>query len=331
MQDNHTHPFLGPCDVCGKISRNYNALGLHLSDKRDLDEAHRALRVRWLAWRSEYRATLRCRKCGDLFGITDSRLKDTKRCPRCEHLRQTMSKRKYAALSFDKKPDPRLVDSSGSKARWPVGYKPEIDPTDHIQAASDIIANGGGVRDLIDMGLDHFTARRVAMIVLGGQVEYDRWVLGRRRETVHKNREQARVGSRLEEMLVGQMRARGVEPCGRNEWMTLIIGGMKVHREADIKVPLKSGRKAIVLCDGMAFHGPGCMYANPDEKMTSDIETAEAMFHKGYTVLRYSEDEIKDGTAIDHLVGIVDSGEHVCRHWFVALGQTGSPTIVCPR
>ena len=323
-------PFLGSCEVCGKVNFNYNALGLHLSNKRDLDEAHRSLRIRWLAWRTEYRATLRCRKCGDLFEITDKRLKDSKRCPRCEHLRQTLSKRKYEALCFDKTPDHRLVNGNGgSKASWPVGYKPVIDPLEHLQAMTDIIANGGGVRKLMDIGFDHNKARKIAVQVLGGDVAYNQWVLDRKIQTIHKNREQARKGSRLEEEFVGQMRGRGIEPCGRNVWMTLTIAAKKVHREADIKVRLKSGRKAIVLCDGVVFHGPNCIYANPDEKMADDIATAEAMFHMGYTVLRYSEVEIKNGAAIEHLDGIVNSGEHICRHWFRTPVLDGSPTIAC--
>jgi len=297
-------PFLGPCEVCGKVSHNYNALGLHLSERHNPDEAHRAFKARWHAWRAE---------------ITDKRLKDSKRCPRCEHLRQTMSKRKYEALRFDKTPDPRVIHKeSGSKARWPVGYKPEIDPVEHLQTAADIIASGGGVRDLRVTGLDYTTARALAVQVLGGEDEYDQWVLERKTETVHKNREQARLGSGLEELFVEQMRERGIEPCGRNEWMTLPVNGKKVHREADIKIAMGSGRKVIVLCDGTAFHGPGCLYADPDEKTADDIATAEAMFHMGYTVLRYSGDEIKDGSAIDHLGSVLSSGEHVCRHWFVA-------------
>jgi len=315
-------PFLGPCEVCGKVNHNYNALGLHLSERHNPDEAHRAFKARWHAWRAEYRATLRCRKCGDLFEITDKRLKDSKRCPRCEHLRQTMSKRKYEALRFDKTPDPRTHSKCGnSKARCPVGYKPEIDPTEHLQTATDIIANGGGVRDLMVTGLDYTTARALAVQVLGGEDEYDQWVLERKTETVHKNREQARLGSGLEELFVEQMRERGIEPCGRNEWMTVPIDGKGVHREADIKIAMGSGRKAIVLCDGVAFHGPGCVYGDPDEKMAGDIATAEAMFHMGYTVLRYSGDEIKDGSAIDHLGSVLSSGEHVCRHWFVTPGK----------
>lgn len=316
MQEHTTHPpFLGPCEVCGKVSHNYNALGLHLSERHNPDEAHRAFKARWHAWRAEYRATLRCRKCGDLFGITDKRLKDSKRCPRCEHLRQTMSKRKYEALRFDKTPDPRVIHKeSGSKARWPVGYKPKVDPTEHLQTATDIIASGGGLRDLMDKGIPYTTARELAVQVLGGEDKYKRRVRERKAETAHKNREKARLGSGLERLFVEQMRDCGVEPCGLNVWMTLPVNGKKVHREADIKIAMGSG-KAIVLCDGMVFHGPGTIHGDPAVKMADDEATALAMYDMGYTVLRYSGDEIKSGFAIEHLLQVLDKDTQVCRLW----------------
>jgi len=315
MQDDHTLPFLGPCEVCGKVSRNYNALGLHLSERHNPDEAHRAFKARWHAWRAEYRATLRCRKCGDLFEITDKRLKDSKRCPRCERLRQTMSKRKYEALRFDKTPDPRTHSKCGnSKARWPVGYKPKIDPVEHLQSAADIIASGGGVRDLMATGLDYTAARELVVQVVGSEDKYKRRVRKRRVRTARKNREKARLGSGLERLFVEQMRDCGVEPCGRNEWMTVTVGGKKVRREADIKVVMGSS-KAIVLCDGVAFHGPGAVHGDPAVKMADDEATALAMYDMGYTVLRYSGDEIKSGFAIAHLLQVLDKGTQVCRLW----------------
>jgi len=320
-------PFLGPCKVCGKVNRNYNALSQHLSERFKPDEAHRAFKAIWDAWRAEYRATLRCWKCSDLFEVTDKRLKDSKQCPRCVHLRQILSGREYGALRFNKSPDPRIHSKyENSKARWPVGYKPEVDLVEHLQAAKDIIANGGGIRDLMYKGgIPIAKAQALAVQVLGGEGEYHRWLRGRKIETANKNREKARLGSGLEELFVDQMRERGIEPCGRNEWMTLTVGGKKVHREADIKIDMGSGIKAIVLCDGMAFHGPGCIYADPLEKMTDDIATAEAMFHMGYTVLRYSCAEIRDGSAIDHLSGVLRRVEHVCRHWFPVSNPMGYP------
>lgn len=118
--------FLGSCEVCGKVSRNYRALSQHLRFQKDSE--HQALKARWHAWRDEYRATLCCRKCGELFQITDKALKDRKRCDRCEALRQSLSKRAYEALSFDKPVDPRREDrNTGSKARWVPGYSPEVE------------------------------------------------------------------------------------------------------------------------------------------------------------------------------------------------------------
>lgn len=318
MHGDSTHPpFLGPCEVCGKTSHNYKAMSQHLRFKEDVE--HRNLHARWVAWRSEYRATLRCRKCGDLFGITDKGLKDTKRCSRCEHLRQTLSKKKYESLSFDKAPDPRTHSKCGnSKSRWPVGYKPVVESDSVRPQAEQVLASGGGVRAIMDLGVPYGKARALIVRILGGEVEYRRWVLARKAEVAHANREQARTSSGLEDLFVVQMQGNGIDVCGRNEWMTLTVGGSEVHREMDIKIRVDDTRKAIVLCDGEVFHGPGCLYNDPVEKIADDRATALAMFQMGYTVLRYSEGEIKDGSALGHLMGVLSdlrTHHHVYRNW----------------
>lgn len=313
--DEHA-PFLGPCEVCARVNHNYNALGLHLSERYNPDEAHRAFKARWHAWRAEYRATLRCRKCGDLFGITDKRLKDSKRCPRCEHLRQTLSKRKYEALRFDKTPDPRVIHKeSGSKARWPVGYNPTVEVDTVYEQAVKVLSAGGGVGAVMRLGVPYPKAKEIAARVLGNTTEYAAWVLNRKQDTIRDNREQARKSSGLEFFFVAQLQGAGIEPCGRNEWLTLTVDGLRVRREADIKVLMANGRKAIVLCDGEIFHGPRCLYGDPEQKIADDRATALAMFHRGYTVLRYSESEIRQGVALQHLQGVLHSGLHLYRNW----------------
>jgi phage FluMu protein Com len=312
-------PFLGPCEACGKFNRNYTALAQHFRFREDLP--HQALKDQWLSWRKEYRATLRCRKCGDLFEITDKSRKDSKRCPRCEALFRTLPRRAYEALTFELLPDPRRVDlASGSKAGWPVGYDPVIDTTPLKEEAVSILKSGGGLRDLMALGLPHTKARGLAEDFLGGKDEYAAWVRRRQVETVHKNREQARNSSGLEEHFVEQMTRVGIRPCGRNEWLTLVVQGARVRREADIKVPLGRGRKAIVLCDGVAFHGPGCMYESVESKVEDDRATALAMFDLGYTVLRYSGDEIREGYALKHLSEVLVRVEfftdRVYRNWY---------------
>lgn len=316
MPVNTTHPFIGPCEICGKVSRNYNALGLHLSDKRDLDSEHRSLRERWMAWRSEYRANLYCRKCGDLFEVFDVSLKDSKRCPKCEHLRRTLGKRKYEALKFDVKPDLRLRNGDNSKSRWPVGYKPEVDFADCAQEIENVLRRGGGIREVVQLGVCYRKAREILEQMLGGPEAYDQWVLKRKIDVAHLNREQARTGSRLEETFVDQMLDKGFAPCGRNVWITLEVEGQKVHRELDIRVNTSSGRKVIVLCDGIVYHGPGCLYTDPEKKTADDIATAESLYSLGYTVLRYSETEILSGQAIQHFQAVMQSEKHTLRHWF---------------
>jgi len=109
--------FLGECEVCGKIVRNYRGLAGHL--RHNQDPEHQDLKVRWHAWRDKYKATLRCRKCGELWVITDKSEKDKKNCPSCLRLRKTLTKKEYEALKFDKPKDPRRLDKNRkSKAHW---------------------------------------------------------------------------------------------------------------------------------------------------------------------------------------------------------------------
>lgn len=321
MQRDSTHPpFLGPCGVCGKHSRNYTAFSQHLRHKSD--DAHQELKTRWHAWRLEYKAILRCRKCGDLSETTDKALKDSKRCPRCEALRQSMSKRQYEKLSFDKKPDPRRMNGdSGSKACWPVGYVPEVEwevGNPLYEAVVSAIRSGDRVRDTLRaLSLPYLAYKTIGECALGVS-GYRETLRQRKYEVAHRNREQARSGSKLEQAFVDQLAGIGIEPCARNSWMTLKVAGKSVHREADIKVAVGDGRKIIVLCDGVAFHGPGCMYADPEEKIQEDKVTALALCGMGYTVFRYSGDEIRDGAALRHFQRtMLRLGQHhrIYRNW----------------
>jgi phage FluMu protein Com len=326
QRDSTAPPFLGPCEVCGKHSRNYTAFSQHLRFK--VDSAHQDLKVRWHVWRSEYRATLRCRKCGGLFEITDKALKDSKRCPRCEHLRQAMSKRQYEKVTFNKKPDPRRVNGDGgSKASWPVGYVPEVewevDGPLYREVLSDLMnpdrfSEGVGVREtLVQQGIPYAVYKAIGEHALGkkgyAKLQHDRMV-----EKMRVIREKARTDSKLEQDFVDQLHGVGIEPCSRNCWTTVAVDGKRVRREADIKVAVGDGRKIIVLCDGEAFHGPKCMYADPKEKIAGDRATALAFYAMGYTVLRYSEGEILDGSALAHFRGVLcslSSWSRVYRNW----------------
>jgi len=312
VQSDITLPFLGACEVCGKISHNYNALSQHLN--RSPDDKHKNLKVKWECWRSEYKANLRCRKCGVIFTVFDKKQKDRKRCPKCELLLKTIGKKQYEGTHFEKKSDIRYLSCRGSKADMPIGYKSSINTDDFEDVAKSILAEGGGIADLIKMGVHYEAAKKLISSVLG-VVDYHEWVLSRKKETLAGNREKARTSSNLEEIFVAQMKTINVKPCSRNAWLTLNVKGQAVHREADIKVNLKEGRKAIILCDGEAFHGTKCIYGDPAYKIESDRDTALAMFQLGYTVLRYSESEIKNGFALKHLEGVLNTNLHMYRNW----------------
>jgi hypothetical protein len=238
----------------------------------------------------------------------------------------TLSKRQYEALCFDKPADPRLLaKNGGSKACWPVGYTPTVEVDTVYEQAVKVLSAGGGVRAVMRLGVPYPKAQELAARVLGNTTEYAAWVLNRKRDRIRDNREQARKSSGLEALFVAQLQGVGIEPCSRNEWLTLTVDGQRVRREADMKVAAGNGHKIIVLCDGEAFHGPKCLYADPEQKVADDRATALAMFHMGYTVLRYSESEIRQGLALRHMQGVLHGGVHLYRNWHPDEEVLGSP------
>jgi hypothetical protein len=107
--------FLGPCEVCGKVSRSYRSLAQHL--RHNQDKAHAEMQARYRAWKDSYHAVLRCRKCGQTWEITDKARRNEKNCPTCRRRKVEIGKRAYEALSFDKVPDPRPRTTIPSKWR----------------------------------------------------------------------------------------------------------------------------------------------------------------------------------------------------------------------
>ena len=317
MQDDHTLPFLGPCEVCGKVNRNYTQLALHLGGgrrKKPVDSDHLALRGRWKKWREGYYyRQSHCVKCGDLFEVTDKKDKRKRRCDRCIDLQRRLSKRDYEALVFNrpkhmpraKKTTYRLPKTYCSSTKWKEGG------TLYLQVEK-ALSEGLLLKDIVHGGVPLPVAQEITRFILGDG--WEGWRSETRRKTMVQSMVKARLGSGLERLFVEQMRDCGVEPCGLNVWMTLPVNGKKVHREADIKIAMGSG-KAIVLCDGMVFHGPGTIHGDPAVKMADDEATALAMYDMGYTVLRYSGDEIKSGFAIGHLLQVLVKDTQVCRLW----------------
>jgi hypothetical protein len=109
-------------------------------------------------------------------------------------------------------------------------------------------------------------------------------------------------GSKLEHEFVRQMTSIGITNIERNDWTSLMVNGKCVPREADIKVKLPQSRRLIILCDGEAFHGPRFVYGNAATRIQNDLDTAQAFYAAGYSIVRYSETEIKSGQALQHLL-----------------------------
>jgi hypothetical protein len=117
--------------------------------------------------------------------------------------------------------------------------------------------------------------------------------------------QQYRGTCKLERLLADQLEGLGFR-LSLNQWQSIPIHGMMVPREADIKVSVDDVRKIVVMCDGEAFHGPLAVFADPGVRVQDDVTTADAYFHLGYSVLRYSESEIKTGVAVDHFKKIYE-------------------------
>jgi len=316
--------YLGPCEACGKLNRNYRALAAHLRQRPDA--AHQDLSSRWHQWRSKYRATLRCRKCGQLWEISDKSDHENKRCPKCENLRQTLGKRRYERLKFDMAPDTRQVmTESGTKAGWDGLKDRHITWTmgdDLTWKVFEAFEAGQLVTKTIhDLGITYRIYVDILSAIMGAD-EYK--VAHRRRKEVvgATNVQQAHAkwaamssddkaayfqkhfgkGSALEASLADALRQVGLTDLVLNVWQSLRVGSQLCPREADIKIAVGDGRKVVVLCDGEAFHGPRFIYGPPAARIADDVATAEAYFDAGYSVFRYSETEIHSGWALKHLV-----------------------------
>jgi len=109
-------------------------------------------------------------------------------------------------------------------------------------------------------------------------------------------------GSPLERGLAQQLAVAGVTGVTLNVWQSLLLHGKWCPREADIKITVGQDQKIVVLCDGEAFHGPGYIFKDKQARIEDDIVTAKAYFDAGYSVARYSESEVLDGRALQHLL-----------------------------
>lgn len=317
--------FLGSCEVCGQTVRNYRALSQHF--RFNPDEKHRALQEKWQDWRSQYQATLRCMKCGDTWTITDKKLKGSKRCPRCESLRQQLGKRAYEKLPTLAVPAEPLNHKRRS-ARWDglqdrsVKWERGDDLYREVVAAWEF---GDTVRVIMRRsGVSYKTYLAIVLDAYGEekykQMAHERIVARGRRNIAKSHARYAQLspeekaqrlkklfgrGSKLEHRFVEQLQTLSeIHEVETNDWMSFLIEGKWVPREADIKFTY-AGKKIVVLCDGEKYHGPGCLFGDPASRIAIDVATTHAFHARGYSVVRYSETELRSGAALEHLRGVV--------------------------
>ena len=331
--------FLGSCRVCGKPIHNYIGFAQHLRNNQDAE--HQQLKKDWNVWRSEYRATLCCIKCGGLWEITDKKQKDKKRCPSCQKIRDAIGKRQYEKYHPNKKPDPRPYrPKCGSKAQYDGLNSRELvwKPDDTLcLAVAEGLKEGLKVNQILrKIGLSFNVFKEIAEYLLGKE-EYKAWAYERIRKRTVAMAEKAhekyrnmspeektaffskfKRGSKLEKVLATQLQAEGLSDFAMNVWQSVPVKGKMSPREADIKLSVGDGRKLIILCDGVAFHGPGTIYGDPSKRIQEDTNTAEAYFQQGYSVIRVSELEVKTGQALILVRSVLDSLKtcrQVYRNW----------------
>lgn len=328
--------FLGSCKICGENIPNYRCLGQHFRYRQD--SAHQALAVAWNAWRHSYKAILRCRKCGDLFTITDKKCKDGKRCPRCIALRAGMSKRSYEALKFNPMEDTRQVVRS-SKARWDGLSHRQISWTPGDALCQMVVSawrDGDSVLDIRTKTTAPYYLQKQILEHAVGSAEYAAVTLSRKVELAKRMAQKAkakfanmsdadkeirwgklRTGSSLEASLYSFLQDRGFQ-VRKNYWKVITVGLVRHPREADIKIDLCNGQSVVVLCDGEAFHGPKYIFRDKAARILNDVQTADGFYAFGYSVLRYSETEIRTGFAVLHLarcLAAIALGQRCYRTW----------------
>ena len=321
--------FPSSCRVCGKILHNYRGLASHLRHNPDL--GHRDFRSEWLRYRGSYHKSLICRKCGSEFEVTSKDDSNRKRCLSCTELRGNLSKKSYEGTKVpqsDRSPkqstfhwvrgDRVYLQVSQAIASWvslpKLMHELSLTYKTITAIAEDILGKEGYLELVRVRKLD--TARKA---YTAAKEAYSRLTP---EEKAQRIKERCGKSGSLETLLANQLKSRGITDLVLNDWQAVPIGDRVVPREADIKVSLGDGRKVVILCDGEAFHGPRTIFGDPNDRILLDIETTEGYYSLGYSVVRYSESEIKSGRAIQHLVGVLDTlrlHNQVLRNWFPAI------------
>lgn len=311
------------CEVCAKMLRNRRALAGHL--RHNQDALHLKLGQRW---RSSYHRTKRCLKCGQTWEVTEKAERDKKRCPACQAQRQLLGKRAYEREPTRATPTlPKLP----TKVTWLPGDSLH---TEVLQG----LTRGERVNALKSrLGISYKVLRQIGEQALGAE-GYKALARTRKRLTggvnllrAHENyralsakqkaqrlKKRFGRGSALERSFAEQLRRQGLTDLKLNSWQSVPIDGRRVPREADIKLSLTDGRKVVVLCDGEAFHGPGTIFGDPQDRIHLDRQTALGFFALGYSVVRYAESEIHDGSALAHLAQMIlrlQTCRRIYRNW----------------
>lgn len=337
--------FLGPCEVCGQVSRTYRSLSLHLRGK-DLDEGHLTLKAKYRAWRSEYRAVRCCWRCKATWEIKDKSLRDTKLCQTCSGLREQVGKRQYAKMAAPPAHDPRQR-IRGRKAQWDGTPSREVlwrkDDDLYKEVVSSCLGGEKVVVTMRRLGVSYTTYRAILQDALGvdGYARiaasrkssrsaanikgaHQKWQQMTPEQKASEAQRRFGRGSALEASFARQLEILGLDLV-LNVWQSVKIAGVWRPREADIKVTLRDGRKIVILCDGEAFHGPRYIYAKVDERVEDDIATAEGYYDLGYTALRYSETEILSGVAFQHFCSLLQrltESSKILRLWHPAVERS---------
>jgi hypothetical protein len=259
-----------------------------------------------------------------------------------------MSKRKYEAWHPNILDDPRKMMASGSKSQWD-GL---TDRNVHWEKGDSLYLSvlgafleGRKVSTVMqDLGITYKVYRGILVDALG-EDEYRTDSRQRiRARTIRMAKRAHEVwaalspeekaarlsklkhGSQLERRFSDDLVQSGFAlPMEYNKWQSVPVRGCLVPREADIKISLGDGRKVVVLCDGEAFHGPRYIFGDPGLRVAADIDTARGYFDLGYSVVRYSESEIKSGDAKRHLLDCIKklgTVHKMLRLWHPATEET---------
>lgn len=306
------------CGVCSFPISSHVSYAQHLRGRHD--PRHQQIRDLYEIWLGRHLTTYKCAKCKGWYQRQPlTHRSGPGRCPSCTQLQQTLSNRAYEAAN----PSP-----CGERVGWEslVVHQETWVPTDALcDEVRRVMLGEEKIRSaMARLGLTFDLFKSVGEYVAGVGA-YTEWSARRKRESASKmgrnhadayralspeqkaavlqQRFPRTVRTKIEVAMTNALTSLGETGFLVNQWQSLTVSGERVPREADIKLSVDGTRKLVILCDGEAFHGPGCIYGNSHDRIRDDVETAQAYFDAGYSILRYSGTEILSGSAQPHLAG----------------------------